>query len=595
MVKLTVAIPTKLYINAVTILSLFQSFPLSGYIIEVKILPGKSNIDQARSILVTNWYDSASEEDLFLFLDADQTFTSQDILSLINLNCDVACGVYSSLDGRPTCRPKDYPRFMTGENKEIYYGATGLMLVRKPILCRVEALIKKEYMGHSRFWISNDNNAIIPFFIQRLIISETIPSDTPVPEWLGEDYGFCWAVRRVGGTIKCHVSPTIGHQVAQIKYFYPESCAGPLGTFSSTQDAPARFATQTLAGLEYQGKQWNRKSIVYYTGESRLLWSPEYINKEGLGGSETAVIYLGRYWQAKGYEVTVYGNVIEGIYDGVTYVTSKKFQSHDRFNILILWRSYSFSVLNQVKAKQILVDLHDMPNPHYKPLLDHLNKVDHVMVKSQFHRSLFSPTDKFVCIPNGLPPDYWNLPISPPRNRHRLIYASSYDRGLVEMLQWGFPLIKDAVPEAELHIYYGMELLPIPVKDKLLPLLQQKGVFEHGRISQQELLRKKQESAIHYYIGCASEIDCISVKESVMAGCFPVVSNVNVFMEKNYCLKIDGHPNEQDTHIKASKVIIRLLQDETFYQQAYEKVRAHCNEIENWETIANRWSEVFPR
>lgn len=569
MVKLTVAIPTKLYINAVTILSLFQSFPLSGYIVEIKILPGKSNIDQARSILVTNWYDTASEEDLFLFLDADQTFTSQDILSLINLNCDVAVGVYSSLDGRPTCRPKDYPRFMTGENKEIYYGATGLMLIRKPILRRVEEFIKKEYKGVSRFWISNDHNAIIPFFIQRLIISETIPSDKPIPEWLGEDYGFCWTVRRVGGSIKCHVSPTIGHQVPQIKYFYPEAWT----------------------------KEWSEKTIVYYTGESRLPWSPDYLNKEGLGGSETAVVYLSRYWQQKGYEVMIYGNVIEGIYDGITYLSWKKFDILDRFNILILWRIYGVSILDQVNAKQILVDLHDMPGPHYKPLMDHLNKVDHVMVKSQFHRSLFPgiPENKFICIPNGLPIEYWDL--SPLRNRYRLIYASSYDRGLIEMLQWGFPLIKEAVPEAELHIYYGMELLPIEFKNKLLPLLQQKGVFEHGRINQRELLERKRESAIHYYIGCALEIDCISVKESVMAGCLPVVSNVNVFAgsERNYCLKIDGYPANQETHVKAAKIIIKLLQDEIFYQQVQEKVQKHLSEIENWETISNRWAEVFPQ
>ena len=85
MVQLTIAITTKLSINASTILSLFQSLnnkSLDVLNINVNIIAGKSNIDQARSILITRWYDSSADDDMFMFLDSDQTFTGVEQLLL---------------------------------------------------------------------------------------------------------------------------------------------------------------------------------------------------------------------------------------------------------------------------------------------------------------------------------------------------------------------------------------------------------------------------------------------------------------------------------------------------------------------------------
>lgn len=314
MKTLRIAIPTKLQVHANTMLSLLNSLNIPDYDIEIKFLIGKSNIDQSRSIMTTAFYDECGDDDLFLFIDSDQTFTTNDIMALINLNADVATGVYSSLNGLPACRPKNFDEFIKGNNDDIYYGATGFMMIRRPILKKIEEFIKSENMGYSRFYVSHDSQNIIPFFIQRLIVSETIPSDKPTPEWLGEDYAFCWLTRKVGGTIKCHVSPTIGHEVPQMLYFYPDT---------------------------YKSKTWPNNSIVYYTGQSRFQWSPNSI-KDGISGSESAVIYLSKCWQKTGHKVTVYGNVVEGIYDGVEYIHHSKFRTNDMFNILILWRALDF-------------------------------------------------------------------------------------------------------------------------------------------------------------------------------------------------------------------------------------------------------------
>lgn len=564
---LRIAIPTKLQIHANTILCLLNSLNIPGYNVEIRFLIGKSNIDQSRSILSTNFYDEMGDNDLFMFIDSDQTFNAGDIIELINLNTDVAVGVYNTNSGFPACRPKNLNEFLTGTNNDVYYGATGFMLIRKGILKKIEQFIKKENMGYSRFWISHDYKNIIPFFNQRLIISETIPSDKPMPEWLGEDYGFCWLVRQVGGTIKCHISPTIGHEIPKLLYFYPE---------------------------QYRSKKWDNNTIVYYTGNSRLKWSPNSLAK-GISGSESAVIYLTKYWQQSGYKVTVYGNVDEGIYDGVNYLSTRKFSINDQFSTLILWRGYGLSILNKVKTRKLFIDLHDEPSAPYQVLIEAFDKIDAIFVKSNYHKSLFPENmhNKFIVLQNGVSDQYFIGTNSQPikKDRYKLIYCSSYDRGLYPMLKYGWKIIKTAIPNAELHLYYGMNLLAPELKNELLPLLNQEGIIDHGMVSHDEIFRAKLESSIHYYIGGIYEVDCISIKESVMAKCLPVVSNNNVFIERDYCLKVNGGPFDQQTHIDGAKLIIKLLTDNEFYKESLKIVEN--NSICDWKTIAANWLDII--
>ena len=78
---------------------------------------------------------------------------------------------------------------------------------------------------------------------------------------------------------------------------------------------------------------------------------------------------------------------------------------------------------------------------------------------------------------------------------YKIIYTSSYDRGLQHLLDM-WPDIKKEVPEATLDIYYGWKLFvqfykgnpaSMAWKDKMDKLMTQDGVKDHDRISQEEL------------------------------------------------------------------------------------------------------------
>lgn len=572
MKELYIAVPTKLQIHANTMLSIFDCEFIKNYKIKIKFLIGKSNIDQARSMMLTTWYDEADDDDLFLFIDSDQIFKKEDIESLIDLNSDIACGIYSGFQW-PCVRVANWNDFITGKNDEIMYGATGLMLIRKPILHRLENYIKEEQLGNSRVYVSPDYPAVIPFFKQRIIVSESLKPG-PVQEWLGEDYAFCYLIRKIGGIIKGHLSPQIGHEIPHIKYFYPP---------------------------EYKKKIWSKKTIAYYTGNSRVYWSANDIETKGLWGSETAIINLAKEWTKNGYNVTVYGNCEEGIFDNVEYLNHSKCNFNDEFNIIILWRSYGVQVLPYVNSKQIIVDLHDELNADYDIMLKHWNKIDKIMMKSEYHK-LFIPKDlqniskdKIQIIQNGVP-DYYKILSSKEqikKNKYKLIYSSSYIRGLLFMLKWGWPLIKKNVPEAELHLYYGIDLMPKEIMRELSVLLKQDGIIEHGKIDQKKLYEEKMEGSIYYYVGGYQEIDCINVKEALLANCLPVLCNFKVFQEREYGIKVGDEPSKPETQIEGAKEIIKLLQDEEYYNNKIEEMQKYKDEIEFWDNISSKWVKQF--
>jgi hypothetical protein len=540
---------------------------IPGYEICFKTLIGKSNIDQARSMMATTWYDEAAEDDLFLFLDADQTFASQDIISLINLKSEIAVGIYPSMGKYPCCRPFNFEKFSTGEDDRLFYGATGFMLIRKSIMHRVLKLIEDENFGISRFHVSQEHPNVIPFFKQRLIKSETLEGKN---EWLGEDYSFCWAARKVGCVIRSHMSPTIGHEVTQHLTYYPDN---------------------------YKVKTWEKDTIVYFAGFSRLMWSATDPETKGLGGAETAIIRLSEYWASKGKKVFVYGNVQEGVFNGVNYLNFEKFSLRDIYNVLILWRSYGIQALPFVRAEQIIVDMHDLYGLHYNIVNEFSSKVNKIMVKSNFHRDnmQLNGKEKFTVIENGTPggvsvtaEEKWN-------HRYKLIYASSYDRGLLEILKYSFPLMKRIEKDIELHIYYGDELLDETLKQEIGKYITQDGIFHHGKVSQKELLKIKEQMGFHYYLATHGETDCISIKESAIRGCIPVLSTLGAFgdLDRNYMIKVPGNPTSFETHQIAVDIVIGLIRDKEKYIQVVDTILSKSKDIPSWDVVGEKWMKEF--
>ena len=133
-------------------------------------------------------------------------------------------------------------------------------------------------------------------------------------------------------------------------------------------------------------RNWGEDEIAIYCGPGFEKWSPKNEAK-GIGGSEEAVINMGRELTKLGWKVTVYGDPEEaGYYEGVNYLPSYYVNWRDNFNILISWRQIGMFDIPNLKAKKSYLWNHDLQNAlTYTP--ERVAKIDKVFFLSKFHRS----------------------------------------------------------------------------------------------------------------------------------------------------------------------------------------------------------------
>jgi len=311
----------------------------------------------------------------------------------------------------------------------------------------------------------------------------------------------------------------------------------------SIPDCLSENSTVALLKTRYlDPKNWSKKSVVIYCGET-FPWSPKS-TETGIGGSEEAVINISKELTKLGYEVTVYNSCgdNEGNYDGVQYLNSVRFNPRDNFNIIISWRCNIFQFYIQGINK--IVWIHDLP--HLELTEETIKTFDKIVVLSKYHASLLPkivPDNKIYISTNGINPDDFMGLDDIVRNPKRIIYASSYDRGLETILQ-NWTTIRESIPDAEIHCYYGWNtyldymrrglLKDDGFYDRIQKLFKQEGVFEHGRIGHKELAKEYRKAGILAYpCTYAGEINCIALTKAIASGCFPLTNDFAVLPERN--------------------------------------------------------------
>jgi len=289
--------------------------------------------------------------------------------------------------------------------------------------------------------------------------------------------------------------------------------------------------------------------IVYYTGGFGTPWDPK---DKTLGGSEQAIVNLSESWVQSGKKIAVYANILSGKltelqYNNVNYFSWKTLPFNHKFKTIILWRFNGFisSIMFSLKATNILWDLHDncigqeITIPIYKK---YQNKITKILFKSNYHKSEFEnfykvklDESEYAIIMNGIRIDkFSNNWDNVKRNPYRFCYVSYYSRGLQHIIPGIWNLIKYYEPRAELHVYYGLDMIKdTAFVESMKKLLAMPGIIDHGRQSVEIIVREKYMSSFQLYItNTNSEIDCISIRESLVTGCIPLISNFGVFAER---------------------------------------------------------------
>jgi glycosyltransferase involved in cell wall biosynthesis len=338
--------------------------------------------------------------------------------------------------------------------------------------------------------------------------------------------------------------------------------------------------------------------IIYFTGGTSIEWDPSDMS---LGGSEQAVVNLANEWVKLGKRVAVYGKLKKiGTLYGVDYIDWKTFDYDKSYKIVILWRLSGINCMLQfpIKAEKIYVDLHDNIYTFRFDYSLYSHKIDKIMFKSKYHVQCYEqalgkldPT-KTVIIPNGIRTEpFTKQPDDVSRNFYRFCYCSCYTRGLMELLTYVWPHVYRNEPRAEFHIYYGMnQVQDQKFREHMQLLLSQPGVMDHGRQPMDLIIREKWQSNFHLYItDTIGEIDCISIRESLVAGCIPLLSDFGVFAERDGLkFKLDKTP---ENYASIAQGIINILKKPDFIEMCRNKFKESPT-ITSWKQTAEEWLKV---
>lgn len=379
--------------------------------------------------------------------------------------------------------------------------------------------------------------------------------------------------------------------------------------------APARNdVSESPAFQKSRGKSAYDRRVVIWVGPAFEPWDPTTLNTKGIGGSETAVIEMGRELTKLGCKVVVYGDCEKtaGIYDDVEYRHYATFTGED-CDVFISSRVPAvMQYADRIKARLKLLWVHDI---HCGPPTPDMSKwllcFDRILCLSKWHRDYFLSVypavapETVLVTRNGI--NLSRFASEPVKQGNRLIYSSSPNRGLDALLQM-FPLIREQVPDAELHVYYGFdtwekfakmrndqtELADIQrYKDLLMAAQAKGGVAWHGRVPQSELAQAFLASKVWAYPTTFPETSCITAMEAQAAGCVPVTSKFAALAETvKHGILIPFSNTYGRQWVDA---VVRALKDEPFRTAMASAGRAYALENLSWASLARDWAQMFDR
>lgn len=189
------------------------------------------------------------------------------------------------------------------------------------------------------------------------------------------------------------------------------------------------------------------------------------------------------------------------------------------------------------------------------------------------------------------------------RNNKRIVYGSSYDRGLEHLLKM-WPAIRREVPDAELRIFYGWNLFDVAWgdnperqawKEKMNKLMEQEGITHLGRISHEAVKKEFEEAGIWAYPTHFGEISCITAMKAQAYGAEPVVINYAALQETVQSgVKVEGDIYDEETQTAFEKVLIATL-NMPMADDIREVMMREAQDKFSWKNVARQWTEEFNR
>lgn len=293
--------------------------------------------------------------------------------------------------------------------------------------------------------------------------------------------------------------------------------------------------------------------------------SPSYLEpwgwkspfETGIGGSEVSHVEMCDRLKKRGFDVHSFAPS-ENCPDspaGVPYHHVRDFKPGD-FKVVIDYRHLPLLDYAPVEGQKVWFVSQDTEYGD-DATDDRLARIDRYLCLCKTHANFVqskipATRGKVFITANGVRSDFLNAaekqgfiknPVTgveiplPKRRKNRLIYPSSPDRGLKLLLENWFR-IREQVPDAELHISYGLDNVfkiiemmqgndwRVGFVAEMQRLFEQPGITFTGRLNQAELYKEWMEASIFLYTNDFPETFCTNIVDSMATGCWPVTNNL---------------------------------------------------------------------
>ncbi len=346
------------------------------------------------------------------------------------------------------------------------------------------------------------------------------------------------------------------------------------------------------------------------------------LSKRGLGGSESAVIWMSKALVSLGHDVNVY-NTIEnpGVYDGVGYHPFADFPLEEKHEIVVCLRRPSG--LSCIQADLKILWIHDVFQEGYRDLEEYIRKGDihKIFCLSQFQKRDFlnqsSTSDaNYFLTRNGCPQPEVTLYLNQ-RKKNKFVYASRADRGLQYLLLY-WPEIRKIMPDACLHVFdYRLgdkedDFLdkepakrkpPAFDKDHMEGIFGEKelgafdreyeGICWRGALRPDELLKEIGDAYLLLYPNVYPETSCIVAHMAVSCGTPVITSDFGALPEiinnRNGALIKETprtNPDYEARFLSAFKLFLKEKEWQKRHEYALRYKLA-------WLEVAREWTDFF--
>jgi glycosyltransferase involved in cell wall biosynthesis len=369
-----------------------------------------------------------------------------------------------------------------------------------------------------------------------------------------------------------------------------------------------------------------------------LCYDGDTLNKQGLGGSESAVILIAKNLQKIGFDVTVFNNCKDasnsnpGIYEDVRYIDNSDAKTiTETFDVVIVSRTVAPFLLDYwpfVKtAKKKILWLHDTfieGDSQVENLLVS-GVIDHVFTLSDWHTSYILTCDhgkkrnyevlkrKIFQTRNGAVCHIPEIDLSQKDPNH-FVYNASATKGMLPLVEDIWPRIRERLPQAHLTViggYYRFREDATPdAQENTVEQLSKRqdlkniGITFTGVIPQYEIAKILANAWMMLYPGAFPETFGISSLESLLYKTPLVTTRFGALEETAIdlaCYHIDYaiEPNGLFPHIKKEEQIEKFV--EKFFE-AYSTPYLHhqkqnycevVKDIAGWDTVALQWKQFL--